>query len=426
MKGIRLLIVGSEVTNGFTLDKNTNFFARELYKNGFTVLESRIIRDNVSSILNALSDYSLTGDFIIMSGGLGPTDDDLAVDVLAEFTGSRAVIHEASEHRVRDFFAKRASHTRTSAGFSLDRALRQARIVEGCEVLHNPVGLAPAMFFPSIPLVSLPGFPREIEGIWPQVLQAIEQSMAEKTETTEVSLWAISESGLSASMQVPSELEFGVHALPFGTRLFLRASNNDRSILHSFGQSILDRFPGHTAENPLLEFIEYLKKTGRTMTTAESCTGGLGAKLLTDIPGVSAVYPGSIVAYANSVKENLLGVSAATLDTFGAVSHQTAKEMALGALSVTGGQISISITGIAGPDGGSDEKPVGTVYIGIADSREEHAMAGKFFFPFGRDIFRNASIHTAFLALYQKYVYYNGNLDSWLHSDFGKNFTFQE
>jgi len=426
LKGVRLLIVGSEVTNGFTIDKNTNFFARELYKNGFTVLESRILRDDKTSILKALSDYSKSGDFIIMSGGLGPTDDDLAVDVMAEFTGSRAIMHEPSEQRVREFFAKRASHTRTAAGFSLERALRQARIVEGCEVLHNPAGLAPAMFFPSIPLVSLPGFPREIEGIWPQVLKAIEQSGTEKTETTEISLWAISESGLSASIQVPGELEFGVHALPFGTRLFLRASIKDKSVLHSFSQSILDRFPGHTAENPLLEFIETLKQSGRTMTTAESCTGGLGAKLITDIPGVSAVYPGSIVSYANSIKENLLGVSADTLDTFGAVSHQTAMEMAKGALSATGADISISITGIAGPDGGTPEKPVGSVYIGIADSREEHTLAGKFFFPFGRDIFRNASIYTAFLALYQKYVYYNGNLESWLQSDFGKNFTFQE
>lgn len=422
MRGVRILIIGTEVTNGFTRDGNTSFFARELYKRGFNVLESRIVPDDRDIVLKTLHEYSQTGDIIITSGGLGPTDDDLTVDLLAEFTGAQAVVHKPSEERVRDFFARRASHTKTRAGFSLEVALRQARIPEGAEILENKAGLAPGIFLRNIPLFSFPGFPREIESMWAEALDHIEALDPERSHTREIPLWAISESGLTASMNVPEKISFGVHALPFGTRLFLRTKLEDKELLDSFSKTLEEKYSGHIVEDPLKSFAEHALKNNITFGTAESCTGGLGAKLITDIPGISAVYPGSVVSYANEVKEKVLGVSSETLARHGAVSPETAAEMARGAVRTLESRVAVSITGVAGPGGGSEEKPVGTVYIGIADTEKKEIHVGHFLFPFSRDIFRSHTIYTAFIALYQKYVFYKD--DEWLKSAFGKNFTF--
>jgi nicotinamide-nucleotide amidase len=237
-KGVRLCITGSEVMNGFVLDRNTQFFASELYARGLELVESRIMPDDPQQIVKTWKEFSATGDLIVNSGGLGPTSDDLTVDLLCDWLGDTPVYEPHAEKRTRYFFEKRArDKTRV---MSIDVALRQARIPSRATAIKNTVGLAPGIFIPEIPFIALPGFPDEIKGMWAEVLAIIEQLDFNRSAMRIVPLWGVGESQLFSELEKPEGVLVGVHALPWGCRLFLRADPKHEPALDGNGGNSAD------------------------------------------------------------------------------------------------------------------------------------------------------------------------------------------
>lgn len=405
-RGVRICIIGSEVLNGFVQDTNSNFFAREMFSRGFDIKSVDVIRDDPEQILAAWQRLFSSGDLVLVSGGLGPTEDDLTVDLLSKYLNTNPVYEPNAERRVRAYFGRRGNQKK---GIQLETALKQARYPEGTEALINREGLAPGIWVKDIPALFLPGFPVEIKGMWPQALEFIDSLQLEKKHTEIVPVWGVGESELFSNIYISEKIETGVHALATGCRLFLRerAEGQAGDELQKMLGSIKEKYSAHIIDDPLLAFMGFLKKENKTMATIESCTGGLIGKLITDIPGASQVYPGGFISYANSIKEKLVGIKKETLEKYGAVSEQVAVEMALGGIKTTGADFSIAVTGIAGPDGGSDEKPVGTVYIALAEKQTRTIYCARLYMPIGRERFRKAVVYSAFLALYQRYMFFN-------------------
>jgi nicotinamide-nucleotide amidase len=278
------------------------------------------------------------------------------------------------------------------------------------------VGLAPGIFLPEIRFFALPGFPDEIKGMWPEVLRHIKEQNTARAATKIIPIWGVGESQLFSQLrtlapEIERAVSVGVHALPWGCRLFLRAKHADAAnadALGSIAATLENHFAGQVVEDPLGGVIAYCKEKQLKLSLAESCTGGLAAKQVTDIPGVSAIFTGGVVSYANEAKSELIGVPAELIAQHGAVSAEVAAAMASGVAQRLRTDLSLSFTGIAGPDGGSAAKPVGTVYIALHDRRANLTQVGRFLFPFGRERFRNAAVATGFLALWQHLYQPNG------------------
>ena len=413
MSGIFLFVIGSEILNGFTLDTNTQFICSKLFHRGLRINKVFVLRDNFKEILNALRKAIPQSDLIITTGGLGPTQDDLTVDILCELTACKPT---------HDTYAKRRADTIFSSKRSvdMDRVLRQTRIPENSIPLKNSVGLAPGIWIPDLPLLAMPGFPIEIRSVWPEALKKIKTLNLQKTNTRIFPVWGYGESTLFSELVFPDEIEVGVHALEFGCRLFL--SSKDKNILDVFSRKIKKQYAAYIIENPLTALSAFLKEKKLWLATVESCTGGLCAKLLTDQPGASAFFKGSIISYHNEIKVSLGGVAQKTLKKFAAVSRETVIEMASGGLKILHSDLVLAVSGIAGPAGGSKEKPVGTVYLGFASSREKRVWVGKFFLPLGRERFRQAAAYILFLSLYQKYVFFQDD-QLWQKKGMGREFN---
>ncbi|MDH5718147.1 MAG: nicotinamide-nucleotide amidohydrolase family protein [Spirochaetia bacterium] len=410
----RICVIGSEILNGFISDTNTRFFAEELFKLGITIKESRALRDNEDDVFQCLKEFIKTGDFIITCGGLGPTQDDLTVDVLCRLLNTKPVMDPIAERKVKAIFQKRY----TNRPDIIEKALKQARIPQKAISLKNRVGLASGIWLPEIPLLSLPGFPIEIKSIWPFALKEIKNVSSQKPAVKIIPLWSIGESRFMSEIKVPDEIEAGVHALPLGIRLFIKSKKNtSEKALLKFEKEIKTKFAPFVVDDPLKAFVEFCQKNNKTFSTAESCTGGLMASKITANSGVSTVYKGGAVTYHNDLKQNIANVSENTLKKYGAVSAQTAAEMAMGILKKTNTDYAISATGIAGPSGGTKEKPVGTVFIGLA-KKNEGVYVSKFNYPVGRERFREAVTASAFISLYQSLIFYK-NTNDWLEKGFG-------
>ena len=420
LSSVRLIITGSEITNGYIQDTNTEFFAQKLYSLGLSLSEVRIIPDDFNKVLQTIEELTNGQDLILMTGGLGPTNDDLTVDILAKVTGKKTVPDKFSTKKVKRLMeARKQDFENTSMQ---NRLFRQSRIIEGSHALKNPVGLAPGIFIPELPLIALPGFPLEIKGLWPEVQEIILKLAPPSQLTESIALWGVAESRLFESIDFPPELHAGVHALPYGTKLFLRCEQKNEQLLKENMLKVQNLFHNNIVENPLHAYIKYLEKNELTIGTVESCTGGLGGKIITDIPEVSSVYNGTIVTYHNNTKISCAGVQPETINRYGAVSSQTAVEMAKGGLEKLDVDKCLSFTGIAGPGGGSEEKPVGTVYIAIADKRKKQAYVKRFFFPFGRERFRMATAYAGFLSIFQKDVLFQENDNQWIENNASDKF----
>ncbi len=436
---IKICIVGTEVINGFVLDTNSRFFASRLYQIGYRVSEIRKIRDERADVLHCWREFSSDRKtLIINSGGLGPTDDDLTVDLAAEFTGDEIIFHDPTVSRIRHYLQSRYPNDpeKQSDRFQ-ERILRQARTLKNAQIIRNPKGFAPGLWIKKIPLIALPGFPKEIDGMWDEVEKIIGNLDIPRYETHTFPVWGIPESELYDKITMPEGFIHGVHALHYGTRLFLRSEKpiadhpevheqngkysgiKDNQTIADLEKQLKSTFPGLVTHNPFLEFIDYLMRNHRTICTAESCTGGYIANEITGIPGASRIFPGSLVVYHNLSKEKLLDVPAEILEKFGAVSEETAFYMNRGLKNVFGVDFRVSVTGIAGPDGGTQEKPVGTVFISLGFG--DNIFVGRFLFPFGRENFKKAVHSTIFQNLYLRFLHYTSD-DEWLSSRSGTGF----
>ena len=381
---VTIINIGDELLIGQVVNTNASTMARMLTEAGMEVGKTVVVGDSRDDIWQAVDAAMHSSDTVLVTGGLGPTKDDITKKLLCEYFGSELVESEVALENVKRLFAVR--------GFELTPVNRaQALVPKCCEVLNNDVGTAPCMWFEreGKVLVSLPGVPHEMEWLMAnRVIPKLQETFKMETIINKnILTQGIGESFLSDLIE-PWELALPecirLAYLPVAgmtkLRLTCRISPDNpetpdipellQGLYKIAGQYIV----GEDCET-LAELVhKTLTERGLTLATAESCTGGTIASQLTAQAGASAYFKGGVVAYSNEVKECALGVQHSTLEAHGAVSEETAREMAEGVRKRLGADLAIATTGIAGPDGGTKEKPVGTVWIAVADATHTEAQ----------------------------------------------------
>lgn len=375
-----IVVTGTEVLTGRVQDRNGPWLADRLLELGIELAHITICGDRPQDIeaqLRFLADEGV--DLIVTSGGLGPTADDMTVATVARFCGRELVLDEALEGKITDIlkrFMARFPDVDLEAVRTANR--KQAMIPAGSHVI-DPVGTAPGVVVPGTPaIVVLPGPPRELQPMWPTAVQTdtVAEAIAERTmyRQATVRMFGLPESGLAETLREAEkevsgfemleittclrrgEIEMVTRYEPQADEAYVRLKELMRKYhgRHIFSED------GSRVDDLVAELL-----TGRRIATAESCTAGLLAARLTERPGSSAYVAGGVVAYSNEAKAEVLGVDPALIDAHGAVSEPVAEAMAEGALSRFGADTAVAITGIAGPGGGTDEKPVGTVCFSV-------------------------------------------------------------
>jgi nicotinamide-nucleotide amidase len=405
-----IITIGDELLIGQTVDTNSAFIAQELNSIGVWVRRRVAVGDVYEDIWEVLDEEKKSSQVIIITGGLGPTADDITKPLLSKYFGGRLVVNEDVLKHVKYLFEK----VYRRPGAMLESNLRQAEVPDVCTVLHNARGTAPGMWFASEWLgqkrifVSLPGVPHEMKGL---IQSEVIPRLSKEFEMPAIVHRTVFTSGQGESMLAETLKEFERNLpahiklayLPgYGmVRLRLTAIGDDRTKLVAEADKLVSRLKGLvgefyvTDEDDPMEVVvgKLLKKAGKTMATAESCTGGYIAHLITSVPGSSAYYKGSVVGYANEIKENLLLVSPNTLEEKGAVSEETVVEMVKGALKTLGVDYVVAVSGIMGPDGGSDTKPVGTVWMAAGDLH--HVVTRQLHLRFDRERNIRQTSHSA-------------------------------
>ena len=395
-----IITIGDELLIGQTIDTNSAWMAQELNKIGVWVKRRLAIGDHKEDIRKALDEESRQADIILITGGLGPTADDITKPLLCEYFGGRLVVNEDVLAHVKYLFEKVYRRT----GPMLERNLKQAEVPDNCTVLMNKRGTAPGMWFTQSSetgekkiFISLPGVPHEMKGLMTdEVLPRLKQhfqmpvifhstvvtyGIGESRLAEEIKDW---EENLPAHMKLAYLPHYGM------VRLRLTATGEDESLLRdqlsrqmSKLKQLVKRWMVTEGDSTIAQTVSALfKKRKLSLATAESCTGGYIAHLLTTDAGASDFFKGTVVAYANEVKQNLLGVSEETIKNFGAVSEQTVKEMVKGVLVHLNTDYALATSGIMGPGGGSDEKPVGMVWIALGNRQQ--VITKEFHFRFER------------------------------------------
>jgi len=401
---IEILNTGTELMLGTTVNTHAAWLGGELFKLGLHVARQTTVPDG-ETIRDAMGEALERADVLIVTGGLGPTSDDLTREITAAVLGLDLVEDAAALRSMREFFAVRG---RPMAESNLKQALAPA----GAVVLPNPNGTAPGVYVPpglngrtNCAVFLLPGPPRELQPmaeteVFPQ-LRAM--SGVSALTALELKFTGIGESdfhqGVDARLADITGLEYGYCAHIGEVDLRLIGPPDALAcaralVLEKFREFLVSE-DGTSLEATV---VRLLTENRLTLATAESCTGGLISNRITDVPGASAVFTHGFVTYANAAKTSLLGVSQAELATHGAVSETVACQMAAGALCASGADIAVAVTGIAGPDGGMPEKPVGTAWIGLA-TRDGAVTAFKVFHPRNRHDFKLAVSQAALEAV---------------------------
>ena len=371
-----VITIGDEILYGQILDTNTKWISQELDDIGIKVRRKTAIGDKKSEILEALDESLNRSDIVLITGGLGPTKDDITKKTLAEYFGMDLVLEPSALEDVEDIFRRFGKEVT-----EINR--QQAFLPSGCSKVKNERGTAPGMWFERDKkvVVSMPGVPFEMEAMMAKtVLPKLKKHFTLPVIVHKViKTIGIGESWLAEEISdwednLPEHM--GLAYLPGKgqVRLRLTGVGEDRASLESQMDEQIDlvlpqikKFVFGFGDIQIEDAVgEMLKNKELKIATAESCTGGFLAHRLTSVPGSSEYYWGSVVSYHNDIKKEALEVSAKTLETYGAVSEETAKEMAIGVRKKFKTDIGISTTGIAGPDGGTEEKPVGTVWMAIS------------------------------------------------------------
>jgi competence/damage-inducible protein CinA-like protein len=371
-----IITIGDELLIGQTIDTNSAFIAQELNKIGVWVKRRVAVGDVYEDIWKVLDAESTESDIIILTGGLGPTADDITKPLLCKYFNGKMIVDEKVLAHVTYLFEKIFRRP----GPILERNLKQAEVPDVCTVLHNTRGTAPGMLFRKEKkiFISLPGVPHEMKGLMtgeviPRLLnEFLLPAIVHRTlftagqgESMIAELLKDFEASLPPWIRLAYLPNYGMVKL----RLTATGQNKQEveAVLLPYFEQLQELVKEYmvTNEDEGLEIVigKILKNINKTMGTAESCTGGYIAHLITGIPGSSAYFKGSVISYANEVKENMLGVNPATLQATGAVSEETVREMVSGALEKLNVDFALATSGIMGPDGGSSEKPVGTVWI---------------------------------------------------------------
>lgn len=369
-----LISVGTEILLGDILNTDAQFLSIELARLGISVIHQSTVGDNRERLLAQLKEAADRSDIIILSGGLGPTPDDLTKEVCCEFFGKKMFLHEPTVEKIKTYFSTKGMEM-------AQNNLKQAMLPKDCVIFPNDNGTAPGMAIEKdgVHILVLPGPPRELKPMFrncavPYLMQFSDRIIVSHNIRT----FGIGESLMAERVNDLFDAENPTVA-PYAkdgeallrVTAMARTKEEAENLCEPVINEIKSRLDGfvYGVDYTCIEeaVIEKLKEKHMKVATAESCTGGLIAKRITDVPGASEVFDCGIISYANEIKHRVLGVSEDDLNKYGAVSEPVARQMAEGALKVSGADIAVSVTGIAGPDSDSTNKPVGLVYIGLAD-----------------------------------------------------------
>ena len=377
---VEILSVGTELLLGNIANTDAQMLSQGLSELGLNVFWHTVVGDNLQRAEEAVALAKQRADIIITTGGLGPTCDDLTKNVLAEAFGKKLVFDEGSAQRIRSYF-QRTGRPMT------DNNLQQAMLPEGCTILENDWGTAPGCAFEAegCHVIMLPGPPSECRPMFqyrakPYLLSLSEGVIASHT----IKLFGIGESSMEAQLRDQMNAMSNPTLAPYAKegecelRVTAKAATDAeaQALLQPTVEQVKKLFGDkvYGVDVPSLEYvvIQALKTKDLTLGVAESCTGGLIAKRLTDVPGASAAFKGGIVSYTNEIKENLLGVPPHMLERYGAVSKEVAAAMAEGARQALGCDIALSATGVAGPDKDDWGNEVGTMFVAISTFKGTH------------------------------------------------------
>ena len=396
-----LIAVGTEILLGDIVNTDAQVISQGLSELGINVFYQTVVGDNPARLRHVVETARDRADIIITTGGLGPTLDDLTKETLATVFGKKMALHQPSLDRIKGFF-------QTIGREMTQNNEKQAWLPEGCTVFVNEWGTAPGCAFEAYGkhVLMLPGPPRECNPMWKECAMPYLYKLAGGCIVSRnIRVFGLGESNMEAILHDMMEQSKNPTIAPYAktSECFARvtAKADTPAECEKLLEPVVEKICGLLGEDVYgvdvdsLEQVvgDGLRQRGMTLAVAESCTGGLLSKRITDVPGCSDYYLGGVCSYANEVKMNLLGVKKETLDTLGAVSSEVAEQMAEGVAKALGADVGVGITGVAGPGGGTEEKPVGLVYISVWHKGQRLTRKGRA--ANGRDRIRMQAASTA-------------------------------
>lgn len=404
---VELVCVGTEILLGNIVNTNAAYLAEQCAMLGLSCYHQSVVGDNEQRMEETIRRAVSRSDIVILSGGLGPTKDDLTKEVTARVFDMELLEDPHTRARIQEYFDQ------NHRGQITENNWKQAQVPEGAMVIDNYNGTAPGLILQKDgkTAILLPGPPNELKPMFERDIRPfLNRLEPEGIYSKMVKICGFGESKVESMITDILESQTNPTIAPYAKtgevhlRITAKAINEETAdemmepmmeeLYRRFGSQIFTTEEAVTLEETV---VELLKGKGKTVTTAESCTGGLVAGRLLNVPGASSVYMEGYITYSNEAKEKLLGVSHSTLEQYGAVSKETACEMAEGAAKAAGADLAISVTGIAGPDGGTKEKPVGLVYVGCYADGE--ARAYEFHFTGNRAKNRESTVAKALTIL---------------------------
>ncbi|ARN76150.1 CinA family nicotinamide mononucleotide deamidase-related protein [Oceanicoccus sagamiensis] len=377
---IQLLLTGNELMSGHTVDSNSAMIAQQLSAKAYSIARKVTVGDDKADLLAEMQQQSKAADILIVNGGLGPTIDDLTAEILSELTGQAIEENAIAKQHIIDWCERRKLIVNAAN-------LKQAMLPTGVEIIPNPVGSAVGFSINhnDCLIICTPGVPNELRPMMEQtIVELICQRFPnnEQLSTLRFQTFGIGESTLQQMVgdkltDWPEEVELGFRAGMPLLEIKLTIRKAEHANLQQQCYQRLSALMGHCIVGPestnLAEaVVQLLQQQHAQLSTAESCTGGLIASAITEIAGASAVFEAGYVTYSNDMKQDMLGVDSATLEQHGAVSEPVVIAMAHGAMERSGAGYGIAVSGVAGPDGGSDDKPVGTVWMAWGSKAQLH------------------------------------------------------
>ena len=391
MKAV-LILVGTELLNGGMVDTNSIYMAEQLNKYGIEIESKITVGDDIDEIIKSIDYGKRNSDLVIMSGGLGPTIDDLTKDAIAKYLGKKLIVKEEDLEELKRKFKERRFNF-------IPNNIKQIERTEGSVFIENGAGMAPAMYDEGI--VCFPGVPVELYDMFPKFLKWYSEEKKlgiDEIYIKDLLTCGIGESYLDEEIRdffTEDGITYEFLVKDFGTMIRLQSKMSNKNIVEKIVEKIYnkigDNIFGEDSDRLEALIVKKLIEEKKTISVAESCSGGLLASSFIDVPGASEIFMEGLVTYSNEAKMERLGVKKETLEKYGAVSAETAKEMVCGLKTDVG----ISVTGIAGPGGGTEEKPVGLVYMGIKVD-DEIFIEKKIFSGPRRKIRERAVLHSLF------------------------------
>jgi len=368
-----IIAIGTEILLGDIVNSNAQYLAQQLAALGIDMYYQQVVGDNELRIMHAFDEAYSRSDIIITTGGLGPTDDDLTKEVAAKYFNKKLILHESSIEKIKNYFKFRQRKM-------TENNLKQGLIPEGATIINNDNGTAPGVIIEENDkvMIILPGPPKEMKPMFQETVKPYLQKKSNSILISKmIKIAGVGESVVAEELKDLMDAQTNPTIAPYAKdvgvvlRITAKADNEKEALelIDPIEKEIIRRLGNNVYATEDVDIEEVVAKLliekGLTISTAESCTGGMIAGTLINYPGISEVFLEGAVTYSNEAKHNRLGVKNETLDKYGAVSEETAREMAIGIAQTSKTDVSIVTTGIAGPGGGTLEKPVGLVYIGV-------------------------------------------------------------